>query len=163
MDNYYTRYYNHQIGGGGSDEQFLQLKIPRVYQRGRGLGGIFSSLWRFMQPLLKSGASHLSRELIETGSDILKGVGDNKPIKSILADRSIQIVDKIRDKAANKIKTMAGAGKKRKKKLNIKDICKKQRKQTAQLVGYRQPLKKKNTTKKNKTKLQPHRILDIFS
>lgn len=166
MDDYYTRYYIHQIGSGGSDDQFLQVRIPRVYQRGRGVGGIFSSIWRFIQPLLKSGATHLTKELIETGSDILKGVGDNKPIKSILADRSVKIVDKLRDHAAEKIRNMAGAGKKRQyiKRKNSNDINRVQTNHIAQLVGYKHPLRKrkKQNNKKSK-KLQTTRVIDIFS
>lgn len=163
MEEYYTRYYNHQIGGGSGENQFLQLHIPRVYQRGRGVGAIFSRLWRFLQPLIKKGASFASRELLETGADIISGVAAQKPLKTIIADRSMQLVDKARDKTVEKIKKMAGAGKKRKCTSNsIKGSSKKQR---SHLVGKRQPAKnKKNTNnRKNKLKKQKFRILDIFS
>ena len=61
-------YYNNQSGCGvEEDDQFLQLKIPRVYQRGRGVGSIFSNIWKFLQPLLRKGATFASKELIETG------------------------------------------------------------------------------------------------
>lgn len=158
MEEYYTRYYNHQIGGGSGENQFLQLHIPRVYQR--GVGSIFSSFWRFLQPLLKKGASFASKELLETGADIISGIAAQKPLKNIVADRSIQIVDKIRDKAATHIKSMAGSGTKRKhRRQSIKG---KQKKKFNHSVGHRQPVKKKNSnTKKNKI-IKP-RILDIFS
>lgn len=160
MEEYYTSYYNHQIGGGvSSNDQFLQLQIPRVYQRGRGVGAIFSNLWRFLQPILKKGASFASRELIETGADILNGIASQKPLKTIIADRSIQLVDKVRNNAADKIKKMAGAGSKRKYSTTSKAIKGRTKKKCVHLVGKRQPAKKKVTKNKNKIK----RILDIFT
>lgn len=157
MDEYYINYYKNQVGGGQGEDQFLQLKIPRVYQRGHGVGGIFSSLWRFLQPLLKKGATFASKELLETGKEILSGLSIQKPIKTIIADRSIQLVDKIRDKAADKIKTMGGAGSKRKR--NLKSINIHSQDKKNHLVGHRQPTKKKKVNK-NKAK---QRIIDIFS
>lgn len=156
MDEYYINYYKNQSGGGHVNDQYLQLKIPRVFQRGHGVGGIFSGLWRFLQPLLKKGASFASKELLETGSDILSGLSTQKPLKTILADRSIQLVDKIRDKAANKIKNMAGAGTKRKRKST--SINKHSRKKNNHLVTYPHPSKKKKVIKNN----SKPRILDIF-
>lgn len=157
MDEYYINYYKNQVGGGQGEDQFLQLKIPRVYQRGHGVGGIFSSLWRFLQPLLKKGATFASKELLETGKDILSGLTVQKPLKTIIADRSIKLVDKIRDKAADKIKTMGGAGSKRKRKLKSINILSNEK--NNHLVGHRQPEKKKKANK-NKSK---QRIIDIFS
>lgn len=166
MDEYYTRYYTHQIGGSTdigsySDEQFLQLKIPRVYQRGRGVGSIFSSLWRFLQPLLKKGASFASKELIDNGADILNGLTSQKPLNHIIADQSIKFVDKLRDKATNKIKTMAGAGTKRKG--DSKSIKRKHKKlRQTHSATYRAPTKKKKPVK-NKKQLIKTRVLDIFT
>ncbi len=167
MDDYYTAYYINQTGGGGGSggnneqNQFLQLKFPRVYQRGRGVGSIFSNLWKFLQPLLRSGASFVSKELMETGSDIVNGISTQKPIKSILADRSIKIVDKIRDKAADKIKSMAGSGSKRKQS-NRKSIKAPPKKKQCHYVARHHPMK--NNKLSNKKKLANHcRILDIFS
>lgn len=157
MEDYYINYYKNQIGGGHGDDQFLQLKIPRVYQRGRGVGGIFSSLWRFLQPILRKGASFASKELMETGADILNGVLTQKPLKTVIADRSINLVDKLRDKAAEKINKMAGAGKKRK--LKSKPIKDRPKKKCYHLVGNRQPSKKKKNIKTN----LKSRVLDIFS
>lgn len=161
MADNYTRYYTHQIGGGVGDEQFMQLRIPRVYQRGRGVGGIFSTIWRFLQPVLKSCGSYVASEMVDTGADILKGIGQQKPMKTILKDRSMQIVDNLRDKAANKIKSMAGDGLKRKKLANTKPINTGSKKKLVQLVGHRRPTKKKKSNKNSKIK--PARILDIFS
>lgn len=167
MDAYYTNYYEQQTGGGTGGDEFLQLKIPRVYQRGRGVGAIFSSLWRFLQPILKTGASYASKELLETGSDILSGIVNQKPLKNVLADRSIQIVDKIRDKTAEKINKMAGAGHKRKKKGMVQTIKGKKIQKTQHFLGFRHPEKNNNTSTQRKSKtnkfVKQERILDIFS
>lgn len=167
MADYYTNYYIHQSGGGitggrnTNNSPYLEIQLPRVYQRGRGVGAIFSTLWRFLKPLLKAGASFVGHEAIHTGSDILKGIANQKPIKKVLADRSIQVVDKIRDKAASKINSMAGAGakmvsRKRKKPINSKAV-----KKFHQFAAIRRVKKKKNNNKLQKT--VKTRILDIFS
>lgn len=162
MEEYYTRYYSNQTGGGDGNTQYLQLKIPRHYQKGRGLGGIFNSLWRFLQPLLKKGASFASKELLETGSDILSGISSQTPIKTVLANRSINLVDKIRDKAAEKIKTMAGAGSKRKR--NNKHINSNTKKKCNHFVSFSHSDKKEKSKKKNqKIKNKTTRVLDIFT
>ena len=165
MEQYYIRYYTNQTGRGNEDnDQFLQLKIPRVYQRGRGVGSIFSSIWKFLQPILRKGATFASKELIETGSDILSGMANQKPVNAILADRSIQLVDKLRDKATEKIKSMAGAGLKRKSS-RIKGSPRSKR---SHLIGVRHPAKrkkkkkKKQTLKRNKSQSKS-RVIDIFS
>ena len=82
-----------------------------------------------------------------------------KPVNTILADRSIQLVDKLRDKATEKIKSMAGAGVKRKS-LQIKGGPQSKH---SHLIGVRHPVKKKKQSiKKNKTHSKT-RIIDIFS
>lgn len=85
MKNVYVKYYTHQSGGGGraiieNDEFGNILRLPKVYQRGRGVGAVFSSFWKYLQPLLFSGANVLKDELIGVGSDILQG----KELKNIV-------------------------------------------------------------------------------
>lgn len=146
MDKIYTKYYYHQSGGGrGLNDEFGDLlRLPRVYQRGRGIGGIFSKFWKYLQPLLRSGGNLLKDELIGTGTDILLG----KTLPNVLRDRSVNVIDSIRDKAVNKIDTMTGSGRKRKRK-------------SINSSGKR----KKPTlcAKKRAIKQTPKRVLDIFS
>lgn len=177
MQDYYTQYYFNQSGGGGGgstinnlNDHFLKLQLPRVYQRGRGVGAIFSSIWRFLKPLLKSGASFVGREAVETGADILKGISNQKPLNQIITDRSLTVVDKIRDNVANKIKSMSGSGFRLKRKLkNKKAIKSSVAKKNPQFDVLRRP----SVTKKRKTrnklnnkktiKRVKSRIIDIFS
>jgi hypothetical protein len=152
MENVYERYYRQQIGGSASykDDFGNLLKLPKVYQRGQGSGGIFYKFWKYIQPILSHGANFLTGELIDTGTDVLKGLAQNKPIKDILLNKSVQVVNKLRDNAVNKIKTMAGAG---------------IRKRKQKIINKRAKLKRphsKSTAKRVK-KPRPPRILDIFT
>lgn len=122
MQGAYIKYYAQQQGGRisiGDDEFGSVLKLPKVYQRGRGLGGVFSSFWKYLQPLLLQGANFVKDELIDTGAEVLRNLNTQKPIKQILRDKSVQVVDKLRNNAVDKINSMAGAGGKRKRKRGI--------------------------------------------
>lgn len=113
MSDVYLKYYALQAGAGYSndDERFGQLlRYSPQYQRGRGLGGVFASLLRYLKPAFSSGLKFLKKEAVNTGLDLISGVGQQKPLKDILRDRSINIIDKLRDKAASKVTDMTGSG-----------------------------------------------------
>lgn len=155
MENAYIRYYQRQTGGGFEEEFGTLLRLPRIYQRGKGVGGIFGPLWKFLQPLLLPAANFLKNELFETGGDLIKNMaGEQKPIKEVLANRSVQIVDKLRDSAVDKIKHvlsgsgMRGSRKRTKKPINMKN---KRRRVHSNIHAVR--------IKKSKSP----RILDIFT
>lgn len=177
--NDYTHYYTQQEGGGignvsnefrNNESQFLQIRLPRVYQRGNGVGGFFASIWRFLQPILKSGTNFLKNELSETGIDVLKGINEQKPMKDILRDRSLKMVDNLRDKTVNKIKEMTGSGIKRKRKnvgsTAINKKANRLRSQSRLRIKSSKVIDKKNKRKpavSGRTKIKNNsRILDIF-
>lgn len=152
MDRHYTRYYSDQAGGSYSYDDFGPLlRTQRVYQKGRGLGGFFGGIFRYLKPLLTSALQGLKSEALQVGSDILQ---TQKPINEILRDRSIQLVDKLRDKAAQKIKQMSGTGAKKSIKDRFTSPCK-------QLKVTRGRVKKRK--KKLKNISNKKRIIDIFS
>lgn len=82
------------------------IRFSPKYQRGRGLGLIFANLFRFLRAALSSG--------LNTGADLINGISQQKPIKEVLRDRSFQLVDNLKDIAAEKIKykirNMTGSG-----------------------------------------------------
>lgn len=177
--NDYTQYYTLQEGGGlgavsnnnnsreNSYNQFSQVRLPRVYQRGNGVGGFFSSIWRFLQPMLKSGTNFLKTELSETGIDMLRGINEQKPIKEILRNRSVKAVDNLRDKAINKINEMTGSGLNRKRKnrgaaATINKKSKRLRSQSRLRIKLSKVAEKKSRRKVRKTLKNNSRILDIF-
>lgn len=53
---------------------------------------------------------------------MINGIAQQKLVKEVLRDRSLKIVDDLRDKTAEKIKTMSGSGCKRKKVKKLKGI-----------------------------------------
>lgn len=157
MDGYYTKYYSNQSGGGFSIENFGPLlRSQRIYQKGRGIGGFFSGIFRYLKPLLSSALQGLKDEAMQTGAEILSG----KPIKEIFRDRTMQVVDKLGDKAKEKIKKMSGAGFRKRAQKIIKrcstSSCK-QSKADCRRVKTK-PKKKVIKNKSNK-----NRILDIFA
>jgi hypothetical protein len=58
---HYTRYYADESGGGGNIGRLYKASF-RV-QRGNGLGSFFRGLFRFVKPLLYSGAKAVGREV----------------------------------------------------------------------------------------------------
>lgn len=175
MQSAYIRYYAQQEGGRYSrnDNEFGNLlRLPKVYQRGRGLGGVFGSFWKYLYPLLEKGANFLKDELIETGADVLRNINTQKPINDILRDRSVQVVDKLRNNAVDKINSMVGSGIKRRQGEKIKrkkcktktatrnTINRKIKSQKSQLQTL--AIRVKRSTK-TKPKTKQNRILDIFT
>jgi len=70
---YLEDYYIQQLGGGGGYPIFVGGRS----QKGRGLGSLFSSLFRNVIPLLKRGLSAFGKHAIRTGlevaGDVIKG------------------------------------------------------------------------------------------
>lgn len=155
MEKVYLKYYAHQIGSGKgviyNDEFGELLRLPKVYQRGHGIGGIFSSFWKYLQPLIMSGAHLLKDELIGTGADILQG----KKLPDIVRDRTVNVIDsaknKVVDKVVDKINKMTGSGRKRKR------VARKH----INTSGKRKKLTL--CAKKCMIKQTPKRVIDIFS
>jgi len=70
----YRSYYLNQAGGASS----LPVFRGSPYQKGHGLGSLFSSLARFAVPLLKRGAKYLGRRALQTGVEIARDVVEDK-------------------------------------------------------------------------------------
>lgn len=150
MSDAYVKYYLIQAGAGSNEEIFGPIiRFSPKYQRGRGLGGVFAKLFRFLKPVLSSGLKFLKKEALNTGVDLISGIAQQKPVKEILRDRSLQIVDDLKDKASMKIKNMTGGSCKRLKKGCLKLKCK------------GKGIKRKTTPIHSHSK--KYRVLDIFS
>jgi len=66
----YTRYYVNQSGGGGEVGPVYMASF-RV-QRGNGIGSFSAGLFRFVKPLLYSGAKAVGKKALKTSSKIIK-------------------------------------------------------------------------------------------
>ena len=102
-------YYTQQLGSGLNYYQ----GVP--FQKGYGISGLFRSLFRAAVPLFKSGAKAIGKQLFHSGVDVLKDITKGEDIKVAAKQRLKQAGQQLTDKAADKMKTMIGSGKKSKK------------------------------------------------
>jgi len=102
----YTRYYVNQSGGG---------EIGPVYrasfrmQRGNGIGSFFRALFRFVKPLLYSGAKAVGKEALKTGSNIITAILNKEPkqpVGAIFKNRFSEAKGNLQEK----IRKMTGSG-----------------------------------------------------
>ena len=101
----YTRYYVNQSGGGRGGGIGPVYRASFRVQRGNGLGSFFRGLFRFVKPLLYSGAKGVGKEALKTGSNIITDILNNR-------------FEEAKDNLQGKIKNMTGSdlGLKRKRK-----------------------------------------------
>ena len=73
-----VRYYLHQEGRGyrGTDIGPI-YSVPHFVQRGHGIGSVLTGFWRWIKPILWSGAKILGRESVRTGGKILADLAQN--------------------------------------------------------------------------------------
>jgi len=111
-------YYLHQAGRGSNRGGGGYSSIGPVYstapfvQRGHGIGSFLSGLFRFVKPILWSGAKVVGRETLRTGGKILQDIADN----SSPDVKAHDIVSKhIGETTRNLIGKLRGKGRKRKR------------------------------------------------
>jgi len=73
----YTRYYVYQSGGGGEIVPAYRASIS--VQMGNVIWSFFSGLFRFVKPLLYSGAKPVGKEALKTGSNIITDILNKEP------------------------------------------------------------------------------------
>lgn len=70
-----------------------------IIQRGGGIGDIFRSIYRFLQPLLESAAKSIGKEVLNTGasiaSDVIGGSSFKESAKTRLKEAGGNLVNKI--------------------------------------------------------------------
>ena len=72
------RYYLHQAGRGYGDTDIGPVySVPHFVQRGHGIGSVLTGFWRWIKPILWSGAKTLGRESVRTGGRILADLAQN--------------------------------------------------------------------------------------
>lgn len=108
MNSHYTRYYLVQSGGNLADIGEV-YRSPLIYQRGKGIGSLFSGLLRYLQPVFTSGAKALKQQALKTGKAILQEVG-SKPITNILKEQGKAAAQELAQKCIDKLfDSMGGA------------------------------------------------------
>jgi hypothetical protein len=75
-----TRYYFKQSSGGSIGSIY---KASFRLQRGHGIESFFKRLFRFVKPLLFSGAKVVGKEALKTGANILSDIVQRKPDQQV--------------------------------------------------------------------------------
>lgn len=81
---------------------------PVYLQRGAGLGGFFTKLFTYLQPLAASGISALKDQALRTGKEILNDLGEKKSIKSVLKTRGREALNDLTVRGLDKLKKEVG-------------------------------------------------------
>ena len=105
----YTRYYVNQSGGGGGGEIGPVYRASFRMQRGNGIGSFFRGLFRFVKPLLYSGAKAVGKEALKTGSHIMTDILNKEP-EQPLGDIFRSRFSEAKGNLEQKIKKMTGSG-----------------------------------------------------
>lgn len=105
------RYYANQASG-------MPFFAGPTVQHGHGLGGIFSSIFRAVTPLLKTAApvakaaaKTVANEAARTGVEILSDVAQGADIRQAAKSRSRKAVNRMVSKGAAKLKRMQRSAK----------------------------------------------------
>lgn len=149
----YIQYYARQAGGGSLQNIGPIYSKARVKQRGRGIGSVFGSIYRFIKPLIASLSPALKSSALSAASGIINDIG-NRPFKESLKSNSKNAVKTFLNAAQKQTGTGRSRKSKKKKNKNIKS--KSILKKLQSHIGRR----KGNV---NKKKILKKRVLDIFS
>lgn len=122
--------------------------IRRNYYQGRGVGSIFSSLYRYFKPLLMRGISTLGEEAIKMGSDILTNK-ENKPLETMVKSRGIEAYQNLKRKAKEALDPLV-EGRGARKRSKRKSIKRKRQSKNLQLAHVGKGHRKKNKKRKKK-------------
>jgi hypothetical protein len=154
----YTKYYQNQAGFG--DGQSVQTYRGSAYQRGYGIGSIFSSIWKGITPLFQSSAvreaarsvgSKLLNTGLQVGSDLLQG----QNLKDSAKSRFKQVGSELLDDMAGSLRQSGGGRKRRgrkKKKSGSVTFLKNKKQMMKKLLALNLKTKRKSRKKKSKKK-----------
>ncbi|GBN39472.1 hypothetical protein AVEN_51774-1, partial [Araneus ventricosus] len=104
----------------GSDGEMtgngLDFYRGAAYQSGYGgVVGLFRSFYRSAIPLFKSGAKAIGKQILKSGLDVMSDISRGDKPKQAAQRRFKEAGKILTDKAASKVKTMIGSGKRNKK------------------------------------------------
>jgi hypothetical protein len=84
-------YYLNQVGGASG------IYSGNLFQRGRGVGGFLSGLFRSVLPLLRRRGIALGKSLFSTGVDVLGDMQNDISLKSSYENRKVAALNKLKD------------------------------------------------------------------
>lgn len=144
-----TRYYLAQAGSGFGD-----FYSGPIYQRGYGIGSFLGGLFRTILPILKRGTAVVGREVLNSGANFLKDVGNNVNPREAFNSRTREALSNL----SNRVMTGGGGYK----------VSKRPRKRQLSKTSQRGTIKRRKVVKKKKTNKTPRRnkkkkLKDIFN
>lgn len=156
MQREYIKYYASQAGGSINEIGPL-LQRQQTIQRGRGLGNLFASLFRYLKPSLVSGLDFLKEEALRTGGNILSDIVSGANPKEAFQEQAKAGIKNLRTTAINQLHSMYGSGRKKRsyKQMKKRKSIKRRVKTKLNSIGKRRRVQKIGKRKKA-------RILDIF-
>lgn len=163
MANLYLNHYAQQ--GKGFNDIGPIFYSRNLVQRGRGFGGFFRSLFRYVRPLLSAGWKTLRTEGLRAGADVLTDLASGtKPAREIIVERGKQTLHKLADNFKNSYQHGKGIFSSCVKNKRCKEIKRSEKvtkhRQSILGLGTKQ-IKKQSKKKKRSNKL--NKIKDIFS
>jgi hypothetical protein len=120
-------YYRHQAGRGGREGFGPIYATTPFVQRGHGIGSFLTGLFRYVKPILWSGAKDIGRETLKalvreslrTGSRILTDMADRTPgvsardiVTKHIGETTQNLIGKLRGRGSRKRKRSSGPKKK---------------------------------------------------
>ena len=101
-------YYLNQSGGG------LPIFHGATRQRGYGIGGIFTNIFRRIAPVLKNVAKTTGKQLVKTGANFVADVIDGKTLKKAALSNLSSGGQKLVSSLSSKLSSKKRGGVKRK-------------------------------------------------
>jgi hypothetical protein len=157
----YYHYYNAQSHGNTLGNFYTSQRG----QKGAGLGSFLAQVFRKVFPFIKSGASALGKELLQSGIGVFQDNFKGIPLKESVKGRMTEAGNNLTRRAANKVESMMtgnGVKKRRKRRSNQsaggtrrKRIAKRKTKPKRKSVSKKKkkkPVKKGRVTKKKSQK-----------
>lgn len=143
-----TRYYIAQAGSGFGD-----FYSGPIYQRGYGIGSFLGGLFRTILPVLKRSSSIVGREVINSGVNFLKDVGNNVNPRDAFNNRTNEVLTNLK----KRVMTGEGGYKPR------KQAVKRQSSGNIQRGNNKRKKVVKKSKKKSPKQSLKKKLIDIFN
>jgi hypothetical protein len=139
-------YYVNQVGGSGG------IYGGVLYQRGQGIGGFLSGLFRSVLPILRKRGLAVTKTLFNTGVDMLGDMQNNVSLKDSFNNRKGETLTKL------KSTVITGNGYKNTRKRKLNHLPSTSR---VNNISVKKQKKRKKTNKKQKISSK-NKFKDIF-
>ena len=159
---HYQIYFQNQIGQGNAVSSGIGKVFAGSYQKVHGIGSFFSSLHRYVMPLVKSGIKTLGKKAVKGGLNVLSDVArDNAPVRQSIRRRAHESLENLKRGADAKLDSlMEGSGYKKRRLYGLSSqvfnptsgadvvVTKRKRKRRRPLAGKKKSRKRQKKRRK---------------